>query len=197
MVDSVLGGKPLPSWMRWASGWERPVVAGLLGLAIALIYLAHGVLSARQNYRSIQIGLRGLVRVRKAVFECLEHLSLRFHQGQAQGDLIYRMSWDTYAFQTLVQQGFFTFLSALLSLVLMLAIMWRLNRPLALLALLMVPLLVLSMKFLGRGMSQRSLAAHQADSQITSCIQQTMTALPLIQSYTREDFEEKRFSALV
>ena len=90
-----------------------------------------------------------MARVRNDLFGWLQRLSLRFHQGSNQGDLIYRASWDTYAFQTLFQQGLFTFSTASISLVLMLAIMWRLNVPLTLLSLGTVPLLVLAMKFSG------------------------------------------------
>jgi ATP-binding cassette subfamily B protein/subfamily B ATP-binding cassette protein MsbA len=197
IVDCVLSGKPLPAWMSWAQGWTRNALLLFLGVSIVVLYAGQGMLSAWQNYASIRIGLRGLVRVRNEVFRWLEHLSLRFHQGQSQGDLIYRLSWDTYAFQTLFQQGIFTFLGAFLSLALMLVVMWRLNQQLAAVALLMIPLLLLSMKFLGRGMSRRSLAAHQADSRVTSSIQQTMTALTLIQSYTQEDREYERFTERV
>ena len=197
IVDNVLGGKPFPSLLSWAQGWAPAALLGLFGLSIVLLHTGQGALAAWQNLTSIKIGLRGLVRVRMEAFRWLEQISLRYHQGRSQGDLIYRMSWDTYAFQTLFQQGLFTLLSASLSLVLMLLVMWRLNRPLAAVALLMVPLLVLSMRILGRGMSRRSLAAHQADSQVTSSIQQTITALPLIQSYTREESEQERFSVRV
>lgn len=197
VVDCVLGNKPLPQGLAWAESWDKSVLLAALGLAIVVLYGGQGALAAWQNYSSIQIGLRGLVRVRNEVFHWLQHLSLRFHQGRSQGDLIYRVSWDTYAIQTLFQQGLFTSLTASLSLLLMLVVMWRLNPPLAGVSLLMVPLLAVSMKLLGRGMSQRSLAAHHADSQVTSSIQQTITSLPLIQSYTREDAEQQRFSARV
>ena len=44
-------------------------------------------------------------------------------------------------------------------------------------------------------MKERSLAAHQADSRVTSLIQQSIVAWPLIQSYSREEDEQKRFTA--
>lgn len=197
IVDCILGNQPLPAGLKWAQDWPKPSLLALLGLAILVLSAGQGALAAWQNYSAICIGLRGLARVRNQVFHWLQHLSLRFHQGQSQGDLIYRVSWDTYAFQTLFQQGLFTSLNASLSLLLMLVVMWQLNQPLAGVALLMVPLLVASMKLLGKGMSQRSLAAHGADSQVTTSIQQTITALPLIQSYTREDLEQERFSSRV
>ena len=194
IVDSVLGNKPLPSALSWAAGWQRSALLAALALALVGLYAGQSALSAWQSYAAIRIGLNGLVRVRNEMFQWLQRMSLRFHQGRSQGDLIYRLTWDTYAFQTLFQHGVFTFLGASVSLALMLGVMWRLNRPLAALALLMIPLLILSMKFLGRGMNRRSLAAHQADSQVTSTIQQTITSLPLIQSYTREPVEQEHFS---
>jgi ATP-binding cassette, subfamily B, bacterial len=197
IVDSVIGGRPLPGWMSWAAGWDRTVLLAILGASILLLHAGQGALQAWQNYTSIKVGLRGLVRVRNHVFAWLERLSMRFHLGRSQGDLIYRASWDTYAFQTLFQQGIFTFLGSLFTLLLMLAVMWRLNVQLALWALLIVPLLVVAMKFFGQEMKGRSLAAHQADSQVTSSIQQTINSLPLIQSYTREDHEQERFAGRV
>lgn len=194
IVDTVLGGKPLPQAVAWLSSLDRSALLATLGLAIIVLYAGQGAVASWQNYVAIKIGLRGLVRVRNEVFHWLQHLSMRFHQSRSQGDLIYRVSWDTYAFQTLFQQGLFTFLGASLSLVLMFGVMWTLNRPLAAVALLMVPLVLFSMKSLGRGMSRRSLAAHQADSQVAGSIQQTIAALPLIQSYTREDWEQQRFA---
>ena len=41
--------------------------------------------------------------------------------------MIYRSTWDTYAFQTLFQQGVITFLNAALSLGVMVFVMWRVN----------------------------------------------------------------------
>jgi ATP-binding cassette, subfamily B, bacterial len=197
IVDSIIGDKPLPSWLNWTAGWGQSVLLALFGGSILLLHAGQGALQAWQNLSSIKVGLRGLGRVRNRVFHWIERLSLRFHLGRSQGDLIYRASWDTYAFQTLFQQGIFTFLGSSFSLLLMLVVMWQLNVRLALWAMLIVPLLAVAMKFFGREMKDRSLAAHQADSQVTSSIQQTITSLPLIQSYTREEYEEERFAELV
>ena len=150
---------------------------------------------AAQNYAAIGIGLRGLMRARNAVFACLQRLSMKFHHGTKSGDLIYRASWDTYSVQTLFQQGALTMLKAGLTLVGMTAFMLALNWRLTLVALAIVPLLVAAIRFFGRKMTERGLAAQQADSAVTSHVQQTVTALPLIQSYTREDYELGQFSA--
>jgi ATP-binding cassette subfamily B protein/subfamily B ATP-binding cassette protein MsbA len=46
-------------------------------------------------------------------------------------------------------------------------------------------------------MRQHSLAAHQADSRVTSLVQQAIVALPLTQSCVREEHEQCRFSGQV
>jgi len=195
IIDSVIGGKSLPHWLgEWIGHADKARLALILAIGIFALYAGHSILSATQNYLAIQIGLRGLRRVRNQVFSCLQRLSLRFHQGTQSGDLIYRASWDTYSFQTLFQQGMITFVTALFSLLLMLIVMWRLNGVLTLVAVAIVPLLVLAMNLFGRQMRARGVEAQQADSQVTSLVQRNIAALPLIQSYTREKCEESKFT---
>jgi len=99
------------------------------------------------------------------IYARLLELSLRFYQGAKTGDLIYRATWDAYSFQTLFQQGLITFLTALVSLALMMVVMWRLNIPLTLAAAATIPVLLISIKVFGRKMRERGVCAQQADSQ--------------------------------
>jgi ATP-binding cassette subfamily B protein/subfamily B ATP-binding cassette protein MsbA len=198
IVDSVLGQKEFPPWLAdLMRGLSQAARVGVLGAAVLVVHFGQGALAAGQNYLLIKVGLRGLARVREGLFQWLLRLSLRFHQGTNQGDLIYRATWDTYAFQTLFQHGLFTFITATLSLLLMLTIMARLNGPLTFVALGTLPLLVIAMRYFGREMKSHGVAAHQADGQVASLIQQGIVALPLTQTCTREEAEERRFQAQV
>jgi ATP-binding cassette subfamily B protein len=193
LIDSVLGQKPLPALLHSVGAMTKPRMVVWLSAAIFLLYGAHGAFSALQNYYSIQASLRGLTRLREELFGRLLRLSLRFHQGATAGDLIYRASWDTYSVQTLFQQGLMTFVTATLSLLLMACIMARLNLPLTMVALALAPLLIIGIRYFGRAMRERTAGAQQADSRITALVQQAIAALPLTQSYTREEFEAARF----
>jgi len=196
IIDSVLGDKPLPLWLRSLAGSaNKEALLLLLAGSVLLLHLGQSALSSAQNYTAIQVGLSGLRRVRDEVFACLQRLSLRFHQGSRSGDLIHRAAWDTYSFQTLFQQGLVTSVTAILSLLMMVVVMWRLNFILTLVVLTTVPLLLLVIKNFGKKMTDRGLAAQQADSQVTSFVQQNIAALPLIQSYTREEYEASAFTS--
>ncbi|HEV7927096.1 MAG TPA: ABC transporter ATP-binding protein [Verrucomicrobiae bacterium] len=195
LIDSVLGQKPWPGHRDPILAGAKPLMALWLSLAIFLLHFAQGGFSAAQNYCSIQTSLRGFTRLRQELFARLLRLSLRFHQGASAGDLIYRASWDTYSVQTLFQQGLMTFATASLSLLVMAFIMARLNGPLTMVALALAPLLVIGIRAFVKAMRQRTASAQQSDSRVTALVQQAIAALPLTQSYTREDFESDRFRA--
>jgi ATP-binding cassette subfamily B protein/subfamily B ATP-binding cassette protein MsbA len=146
-------------------------------------------------YLSIGVGLRGLRRVRDDVFGWLQRLSLRYHHGTEAGDIIFRAGTDTVAFQTLFLQGLLTFISATGTLLFMAVAMGRLNLQLTAVALVAVPILLLSIKVFGRAMRMRGTAAQQAESKVYSLIHQGISALPLIQSHAREHYEQQRFTA--
>lgn len=197
IVDGVLQHHPLPAWFGPVANWNgRPLLA-LLSAALLLLYLLQAALASAQNYLSIQIGLSGLARLRNELFARLQRLSLRYHQGARAGDLIYRASWDTYAIQTLFQQGLMTCLAAVFSLVVMTIVMARMNLFLTFISLAFAPLLVLGIKSFGAGMRDRTTRAQQADSRVTSMVQEGIATLQLTQSYTREGVESGRFAAQV
>jgi len=196
LVDSVLGGAPYPTWLPGeVSAWGQPAQLTAIIAASLAVHLASTAVCAGHLYLSIGIGLRGLRRVRDDVFGWLQRLSLRYHHGTEAGDIIFRAGTDTCAFQSLFQQGLLTFISAAGTLLFMAVAMAHLNLRLTVVALVAVPILLLSIKVFGRAMRSRGLAAQQAESKVYSLIHQGIAALPLIQSHAREHHEQRRFTA--
>jgi ATP-binding cassette subfamily B protein len=196
LVDTVLGDKPYPTWLPGqVRAWTQPVqLTAIIAVSLAL-HLAYAAVSAGHAYRVIGVGLRGLRRVRDDVFSWLQRLSLRYHHGSEAGDIIFRAGTDTCAFQILFQQGLLIVISATGTLLFMTVAMARLNLYLTAVALLAVPILLVSIKLFGGAMRARGMAAQQAESKVYSLIHQGITALPLIQSHAREHHEQLRFTA--
>src|SRR5262245_5999399 len=196
LVDSVLGNQPYPAWLPgWVGTWGQPTQLGVIIAAALALHLAHSAVCASHVYVTIGIGLRGLRRVRDAVFGRIQRLSLRYHHGVVTGDTIFRAGTDTGAFPVLFQDGVLIAISAAGTLVFMTVIMARLNPFLTGVALVAVPALILSIKAFGGAMRARGMAAQQAESRVYSLIHQGITALPLIQSHSREHYEQQRFTA--
>jgi ATP-binding cassette, subfamily B, bacterial len=196
LVDSVLGSKPYPAWLPGEiMAWAQPAQITAIVAASLVLYLAHSAVCAGHVYLTIGIGLRGLRRVRDDVFGWIQRLSLRYHHGTVAGDIIFRAGTDTTAFQVLFQEGLLTVISATGTLLFMTVMMARLNLYLTAVALVAVPVLLVSIKMFGGTMRSRGMAAQQAESRVYSLIHQGITALPLIQSHAREDHEHRRFTA--
>ena len=198
IVDCLLGSKALPNWMPdFIRAWPASTQLAALAASTLVLHAVQSILAALQNNLAIRIGLRGLARMRQALFDKLQSLSLRYYQLRNQGDLIYRATWDTYAVQTLFQQGLVTFLSAILTLGVMLVVMWRMSLTLTLVGVALMPLLLLVMAWFSARMKQRSLLSHNSESAVSTSVQQAISNIALTQSYTREKFESARFGELV
>lgn len=196
LVDSVLGSKPYPGWLPGGvADWSQAAQITALVAAGLALHLVHAAACAGHVYVSIGVGLRGLRRVRDDVFGWLQRLSLRYHHGTEAGDIIFRAGTDTCAFQNLFLHGLLIFVSATGTLVFMTVAMARLNLHLTAVALVAVPILLLSIKVFGRAMRLRGTAAQQAEGKVYALIHQGITALPLIQSNAREHHEQQRFTA--
>src|SRR5499433_733778 len=136
LVDSVLGNRPYPIWLPSdVQAWTQPTQITAIIAASLVIYMAHSAICAGHVYLTIGIGLRGLRRVRDAVFSRIQRLSLRYHHCATVGDTIFRAGTDTGAFQILFQEGLLIVISAMGTLLFMTIMMVRLNLYLTAIAL--------------------------------------------------------------
>jgi len=196
LVDSVLGSKPYPAWLpSQMTEWSQAAQLVAIVAASLVLHLTHSAVCAGHVYLSINVGLRGLRRVRDEVFGWLQRLSLRYHHGTEAGDVMFRAGTDTGAFQVLFQQGLLIVVSATGTLLFMAVMMARLNLYLTSVALVAVPVLLVSFKLFGGAMRSRAMIAQRAEGKVYSLIHQGITALPLIQSHAREDHERERFAS--
>jgi len=191
VIDYALPRVPAP----WP--WLRALTpAGLLLAAtvgLILIYGALGALSVLNNFTTISIG-QGMVNdLRSRMYQHLQRLSLSFHSRATVGDLIYRVTADTYAIQTLAMNGVFPILSALLLLGGMFIVMLRLDWTLTLVAVAVCPLLLLAIVLLNRRITTVAMAARESESAVYQMVQRGMSAIKVVQAFSKEDEEHSAF----
>jgi len=194
LADQVLGGKPAASWMP--EGWGSmsvPAQIGWLALLMFLFAASHALLAAAASLLAIRLGLQGLARIRTQLFARMQCMSIQSRQTRAAGDLIYRATWDACSFQTLFQQIVHHALASLVTLVLMSAILWRLNPALALAALAAVPVLLAVIRWMGPAMRARGEVAQREDSLVVGRLQQMIQGLALIQAFRLESRQQADF----
>jgi ATP-binding cassette subfamily B protein/subfamily B ATP-binding cassette protein MsbA len=193
VVDHVLGGAPL-GWPGLA-GLEAE---GLLVVACALlvvVYASLGALGVTSNYTTIGVGQRMVDDFRSELYAHLQRLSMAFHSRRAVGDLLYRLTADTLAIQTLTMNGFFPILTSVVLLVGMVVVMLRLDWLLTLVALAVVPALFGAIAGLSRRIADLATDARAKESALWAMAQRTMSGIRVIQAFTTEEREHRRFVA--
>ena len=193
VIDSVLGGQPLP-W-EWARGWSSSAVLLLSCLALVGLYAVLGALHMLNNYTTVDVGQRLVTDLRSAVYAHLHQLSLDFYTRARVGDLLYRVTADTLALQSLTVSCLFPTAMAAILLVGMIGVMFQLDATLTLLALAVCPALFVIIKRLDGRVTRAAGKFRESESEVYTVVQRAMSAMRLIQAFAREDDEHRRFMA--
>ena len=190
VIDSVVGGSPAPWPLVSGSVWTR---LWLLCAAIVLLELVTAILTALSTRILVRMGLRLVFKLRSIVFEHVQKLSLAFHEATSLGDSLYRVTWDSYAPQTLVTSVIVPALTALVTLFGIGAIMLTRDWTLTLAAVAVgVPLLVL-IRGLDRPLTAQSLEFHARESDVSTRVEETLAGIRAVQAFNREADEHARF----
>src|SRR5581483_6666063 len=191
IIDNVLAGAP-PPW-ELIRGWSSQAL--LLGACagLVLIYLFAGALRMLNDCTTVRIGQKMVNDLRRDLYSHIQRLSLAFHHRQQIGDLLYRVTADTLGIQTLTMNGLFTVISAAALLAGMFVIMATIDWQLTLLAMLVCPALFAVIALLNARMTAAATRARQKESTVYSLVQRSLAALRVIQAFTKEADEERRF----
>ena len=193
VVDNVLGGAPLgvrPLATLGPRALLLTACGGLVGLYVLL-----ALLSIFNNATTIGIGQEMVNDFRRDLYQHLQRLSMRFHSGREVGDLLYRVTADTFAIQTLSMNGVFPIITSVALFGGMVIVMLRMVWVLTILALAVCPLIFLSIAVLGGRITDVATDARQKESRLYSITQRGIAAIRVIQAFTTEEEEERRFVA--
>lgn len=191
VVDNVLSGRPLG--IAVLEGYDKHELLLIACGALVAVYALLGAIGVTSNYATISVGQRMVNDFRSELYAHLARLSLAFHSRRQVGDLLYRLTSDTFAIQTLTMNGFFPILTSLVLLVGMIVVMVRIDPMLTLVSLAIVPLLFLAIARLSARITALSTDARVKESAFWSVAQRTMGAIRVIQAFTTEEEEHRRF----
>jgi ATP-binding cassette, subfamily B, bacterial len=193
VVDNVLGGAPLARGPLGGLGPRALLLAACAGLVA--IYAVLALLSVLNNATTIGIGQRMVNDFRRDLYQHLQRLSPRYYGGRDAGDLLYRVTADTLAIQTLSMNGVFPIIAAAVLLAGMVTIMLRLDPMLTVVALVVCPVIVLGIAVMGRRITRVAGEARRQESRLYSITQQGIAGVRVIQAFTAEEEEARRFTS--
>src|SRR6266542_6060254 len=133
--------------------------------------------------------------LRHRLFEHLTGLGLHHHIHKSTADAVYRVDVDAYAIENLVMSGMFPLATSITSLVVMFAILLRMNVTIALLSLSVVPFMYMSLRYYASTLVNREERVKELESTLLSRLYETFGAMRLVKSFAREAHELGRYAA--
>jgi len=171
------------------------------GLALlALLYLAlNGVYWLAiywQDYLSAWVGQHVVHTMRRDLFASVLRQSLAFHERERVGQIASRLTNDINALAEIASSGALNLVNDLLTLAGIVVIMTLLDARLTLVTLASVPVVMVSMGYLGKHMRQAYQHVQQALAEVNAGVEPGVAGMRVVQSLSRESFSVEQFESL-
>jgi ATP-binding cassette, subfamily B, bacterial len=195
VIDYVLGDKtpaaggPIGDLLSL----PKPLLLVIACIGIVVVNLGAGTLTLWHNYTTIRVGQNMVNDLRGDLYGHLQRLSLAYHSRQRVGDLLYRITADSFAVQTMIMNGVLPILSAMILLGGMLIVLFPMDPMLTLLALSIVPVLFALISLFNRKIVEVATVVRDTESRVYSLVQWGMAAIKVVQAFTKEEEEHRRF----
>ena len=145
----------------------------------------------------IKVGQAMVYNLAGDIFDHAEHQSLRFHSRNSVGDLLARITGDSWCVHTVVDALLFTPLHAAIVTVMMIVLLARMDPWLTLLAVVAAPFTTGLSVLVSRPLEAIAHARRQAEAGMESHVQQTLAGIPVVQAFGQEGRQHRYFMEFV
>jgi ATP-binding cassette subfamily B protein len=183
IVNGVMSGK----------GIDFTQLHEVLLLALA-VYLVSSLLSFSQSYVLAGVVQRTMARLRADVEDKLHRMPLSYVDRQPRGDLLSRVTNDIDNLQQSMQQTMSQLLTSSLTIVGVLIMMVSISPPLALVALITIPLSVFTMKLITKRSKRRFVDQWRHTGTLNAQVEEAFTGHALVKVFGRQRDVEARFN---
>ena len=164
-----------------------------LSLLVVVLYLAKGFLSYTHNYQMSYIGNATVTRLRDELFASIQRQPLAFFDGEATGVLMSRLTYDVNLLQDAVTRVVTSFFKDTFTVIGLTAVIFYREWRLALMAMVVFPLAVLVIVYLGKRTRRISQATQVANAHLYTVLQESLIGQRIVKAFARETYEEQRF----
>ncbi len=181
VIDGVLASKDMAMLNKIATG-------------IVIIYLVRGVFFYGQTYLMSYIGQKVIIDIREAVYRHLQRLSLSYYEKRQTGAIMSHITNDVAALQNALVESVIELVTESTVLIGSMGTMFYLHWKLSLLTFIALPLVAQAINIFGKRLRVASRIMQERAADITSVLQETISAVRVIKSFVREDYEIERFN---
>lgn len=168
------------------------IVVGLLLLTVTI----SGIFTYLSTYFMGVMSQGAITNLRNQLYQYLIRLDTHFFESSKTGDLMVRLTSDINNLQNLISPNMLSLIGSLFTFIGVLVFIFYVNWIMALAVSLTFPLIFLVVRIFRTRIRNSYQKARQSQALMTNQLQNTLTQIQLIKSYTTEDLESSRFSKL-
>jgi len=168
-----------------------------LGLGLMAVFIVQALFSFAHRLSLAFVGERVVADIRIQVFGHLQRLALSFYADRRTGEFVSRLTSDVSLLQTAVTGNLVALLRQALTLIGAAVLLFYLNWRLTLVILAGIPIITLTMVWLGRKIRDAAKAMQDALADAASVAEESISGIRIVKSFTREPYEISRFTAHV
>lgn len=181
VIDGVLASKDM-------------TMLNTIAIGIIVVFLVRGVFFYGQTYLMSYIGQKVIIDIREAVYRHLQRLSLSYYEKRQTGAIMSHITNDVAALQSALVESVIELFTESMVLIGSMATMFYLHWKLSLLTFIALPLVAQAISIFGKRLRTASRVMQERAADITSVLQETISAVRVIKSFVREDYEIGRFN---
>ena len=177
-----------------AEGTTMKYLVQLILTAFATLIVSQ-VIGVLENYINAWISQRIIFDMKNQMYDHLQHMPHAFFTSEKQGDIITRMNTDISGVSTVISSTLSSIVSNLATVVTTLVALFSMSWRLALVGIVVIPLLILPTKTVGKTRYQLLTASQEKNDEMNELINETLSVSGslLVKLFTREKQEYDKF----
>lgn len=165
----------------------------VLVLTILLLMASRGLFNFLQSYIMSKAGQKFIIDLRETMYRHLQKLSLDYYEKRKTGIIMSNLTNDVGALQSAIVDNLVQLVGESFSLAACVVMVFYLNWKLALVTLVTAPFIGIVVGTLGRKIRRAGRVSQESIADVTAVLQESISAVRVVKSYVREEYETERF----
>ncbi|GIO28250.1 ABC transporter ATP-binding protein [Ornithinibacillus bavariensis] len=166
----------------------------LVSISLLAVYLLSTFMQYIVTYWGHKLGVNIETDMRQDLFQHVQRQSFRFFDNTKTGHIMSRITNDLFDIGEFAHHGPEDFFIAIMTFIGAFALMFNINFHLSLIILVIVPILIWLITYSNIKMNQAWKSMYEEIAEVNGRVEDAVSGVRVVQSFTNEDFETKRFT---
>lgn len=183
----------LQALYNWLISFGPKMALIYFSLVVFVLYAFKNVFSYLSLVQMAVVRCKVVRDIRNQLFDKAVHLPLSYYGSHRSGDVISRFGSDMVEYEESTLNSIQQLVTAIVSMVLFIAMLFYISVKLTLFVLCMLPVILIVISGITHRLRRKSLQLQERNAFLTSLMEETIMGLKVIKAYTAIDFSNRRF----